>query len=71
MENRLRITNTAYPDGSVVMYLHGMTPPEIKNLGFLMKQAVFNAMTSESIHTTSESIQVHDFKLEKHLSKAG
>lgn len=64
MENRLRITNTAYPDGSVVMYLHGMRPPEIKNLGFIMKQAVFNAITTESI-------QIPDFKLEKHLSKAG
>ncbi len=64
MESRLKVNNTAYPDGTVVMYLHGMTPPEIKNIGYIMKQAAFSAITSENIQT-------RDFKLEKHLSKAG
>jgi hypothetical protein len=63
MKNSLRITNTAYPDGTVVMYLHGMTPPPIKNLGSIMKQAAFMAVTGDDIKTP--------VKLEKHLSKAG
>ena len=63
MKNSLKITNTAYPDGTVVMYLHGMTPPPIKNLGAIMKQAAFMAVTGDDIITP--------VKLEKHLSKAG
>ncbi|HXH98899.1 MAG TPA: hypothetical protein VNI52_01430 [Sphingobacteriaceae bacterium] len=64
MENQLKITNTAYPDGSVVMYLHGMMPPAIKNMGSIMKQAVYNSIVNENT-------QVPSFMLKKHLSKAG
>lgn len=63
MKNSLKITNTAYPDGTVVMYLHGMTPPQPKNLGYIMKQAAFLAITSENVKTP--------VRLKKHLSKAG
>lgn len=63
MKNTLRITNTAYPDGTVVMYLHGMTPPPLKNLGAIMKRAAFLAVTEDNIQTP--------VKLEKRLSKAG
>jgi hypothetical protein len=63
MNNGLKITNTAYPDGTVVMYLNGMTPPAVKNLGDIMKQAVFLAITAEI---------VQDYvKREEKLSKAG
>ena len=63
MENRLKITNTAYPDGTVVMYLHGMSRPQVKNLGSIMKQAAFLAVTSDNVQAP--------VRLKKHLSKAG
>lgn len=42
MKTNLQIKQTAYPDGTVVKYLYGMTQPEVKNLGHLMKDAVYN-----------------------------
>lgn len=63
MNNTLKITNTAYPDGTVVMYLNGMTPPPIKNLGAIMKEAAFLASIEENLQ--------EPLKLEKQLSIAG
>lgn len=63
MSNGLKITNTAYPDGTVVMYLNGMTPPPVKNLGDIMKQAAFSVITAEIIQDL--------VKTEEKLSKAG
>ena len=63
MNNSLKITNTAYPDGTVVIYLNGMTPPPLKNLGEIMKEAAFLASIEENFQ--------EPVKLEKQLSKAG
>ena len=38
MENLLRISNTAYPDGTFVKYLHGMKRPEIIYSGIQIKK---------------------------------
>lgn len=40
------VTQTAYPDGTIVTYLSGMEPIKPKNLGDIMKQAVFNEVTA-------------------------
>lgn len=64
MEDRYKISHTAFPDGSIIKYLYGMDKPEIKNLGDIMKTSLFKA-------TQEKAAWVTKFKLgEPALSKA-
>jgi hypothetical protein len=64
MENRYKISHTAFPDGSIIKYLYGMDKPEIKNLGDIMKTSLFKV-------TQEKAAWVKQFKLgEQQLSKA-
>lgn len=47
MKTTLKIKQTAFPDGTTVKYLYGMEQPEVKNLGHLMKEAVYNYITEQ------------------------
>ena len=47
MKTTLKIKQTAFPDGTTVKYLYGMEQPEVKNLGHLMKEAVYNYITQQ------------------------
>ena len=38
METVLKVSYTAYPDGTIVKYLFGMTQPEIVYSGFKVKK---------------------------------
>ncbi|MDF3078715.1 MAG: hypothetical protein K0S09_2604 [Sphingobacteriaceae bacterium] len=51
MKTTLKIKQTAYPDGTTVKYLYGMAQPEVKNLGHLMKEAVYNYIIHYTIYS--------------------
>lgn len=42
------VTQTAYPDGEVVEYKHGMKPPIPKPMGHIMKNAAFEAVQEQT-----------------------
>ena len=49
MENMLKISNTAYPDGTLVKYLFGMKQPEIIYSGFQVKKDMWLRKTGKEI----------------------
>lgn len=64
MEDRYKISHTAFPDGSIIQYMYGMEKPEIKNLGDIMKTSLFKA-------TQERAAWVTRFKLgDQQISKA-
>ncbi len=65
MKTNLQIKQTAYPDGTVVNYLYGMEQPEVKNLGHIMKEAVYNHITKQ------RHAPVVKFEFASELSQAG
>lgn len=49
MENMLKISNTAYPDGTLVKYIFGMKQPEIMYSGFQVKKDMWLRKTGKEI----------------------
>lgn len=49
MENMLKISNTAYPDGTLVKYIFGMKQPEIIYSGFQVKKDMWLRKTGKEI----------------------
>ena len=65
MKTTLKIKQTAYPDGTTVKYLYGMAQPEVKNLGHLMKEAVYNYIIQQ------RKVPAAAFNFANELSQAG
>lgn len=49
MENMLKISNTAYPDGTLVKYIFGMKQPEIIYSGFQVRKDMWLGKTGKEI----------------------
>lgn len=49
MENMLKISNTAYPDGTLVKYIFGMKQPEIIYSGFQVRKDMWLSKTGKEI----------------------
>lgn len=57
MRAKQAISHTVYPDGEVVTYLFGLTPPSLTNLGLIMKEAALKA-SQEKLKSVNRKLKV-------------
>jgi hypothetical protein len=59
MEAILKISNTVYPDGTMVKYVFGMKQPEIMYSGFQVKKDMWLKKTGKEIMKMRNQNSVH------------